>query len=92
MHRRHFLRVGSVAAATGLVGVAGGQSRSPAVPARYVSNPGLATILPADRWPGPPVDARGRFINHEFPFLLTGGAVPKWVLRRKPQRAEKDLA
>ena len=92
MHRRHFLRAGTVAAAAGLVGVAGGHPLPPAVPARsvrYAANPYLATILPADRWPGTPVDARGRYMNHEFPFLQPASAVAKWVLQRNPQRAEK---
>ena len=94
MLRRHFLRVGSVAAAAGLVGVAEGRpsspaSNEPARPVRYVSNPDLVTMLPADRWPGTPVDARGRFMNHEFPFLQPLRAVLKWLLQRNPQRAAK---
>ncbi len=59
------------------------------MPARYVSNPDLLTMLPAPRWPGTPVDARGRFLNHEFPFLQSPRAVARWMLQRNPQRAEK---
>lgn len=92
MHRRYFLRAGSVAAAAGLVGVAGARTlpaAGPVQPVRYVSNPALVTILPANRWPGTPVDARGGFMNHEFPFLQPVSAVAKWLLQRNPQRAEK---
>ncbi|AMR29375.1 hypothetical protein A0257_21265 [Hymenobacter psoromatis] len=91
MHRRQFLRTGSATAVVGLLGVAVGQSApSPSpMPARFVSNPNLPTILPASRWPGTPVDARGRFMNHEFPFVQSPLAVAKWLLERNPQRAEK---
>ncbi len=34
------------------------------------------------------MDARGRFLNHEFPFLQPASAVAHWLLQRNPQRAE----
>jgi len=92
MHRRQLLRAGSAAAAVGLLGVGAVHSASTPsrMPARFVSNPDLPTLLPASRWPGTPVDARGRFMNHEFPFVQSPLAVAKWMLKRNPQRAEKQ--
>ncbi len=92
MHRRQFLHSGSAAAAIGLLGVKAAPSASPPsrMPARFVSNPDLPTLLPASRWPGTPVDVRGRFMNHEFPFVQSPLAVAKWMLERNPQRAEKQ--
>lgn len=52
-------------------------------------SPTLPTLLPADQWLGTPVDAKGCFHNHEFPFQQSFGAVWRWQTRRNPQRTQK---
>ncbi|MGD9587314.1 MAG: hypothetical protein AB7Q37_08865 [Pyrinomonadaceae bacterium] len=42
----------------------------------YRANEGLRTVK--DGWPGTPVDQKGRFINHEFPFLPKSLDLLKW--------------
>lgn len=59
------------------------------MPASFVSNPSLPTLLPPERWPGTPVNAKGRFRNDEFPFLHRLLTVAQYWLQRNPQRAEK---
>ena len=54
---------------------------------KYVSNENLKTIK-AD-WKGVPVDEKGRFVNHEFPFLPQVSKMLKWTLSINPQREEK---
>jgi len=63
---------------------------SPPGAVRFVANPDLPTLLPAAQWPGTPVDAAGRFMNHEFPFLHQLRTVARFGLQRNPQRAEKQ--
>ncbi len=58
-----------------------------AVITKYTSNENLKTIK-AD-WKGVPVDEKGRFVNHEFPFLPQASKMLKWTLSRNPQREEK---
>jgi L-ascorbate metabolism protein UlaG (beta-lactamase superfamily) len=57
------------------------------VATRYVSNQNARTIK-AD-WPGTPVDHRGRFVNHEFPFLPKTTELLKWQLSPNPFAEEK---
>lgn len=40
-------------------------------------------------WKGTPLDERGRFVNHEFPFVDSFRQLLKWQLMRNPQKAEK---
>ncbi|UYZ62279.1 MBL fold metallo-hydrolase [Hymenobacter weizhouensis] len=91
MNRRTFLRSGT--AMTALVPLLPGADEprpaAPAKAARFTSNPDLPTLLPPARWPGTPLDAEGRFQNHEFPYRTPGGQVLKWMLQRNPQREEK---
>ena len=54
---------------------------------KYASNENLKTIK-AD-WKGVPVDEKGRFVNHEFPFLPQVSKMLKWTLSINPQREEK---
>lgn len=55
----------------------------------YESNPDLKTILPESEWQGTPVDAKGNFINVEFPFETGFGDVFKLMTGKKPQAEEK---
>ncbi|MCU0450954.1 MAG: MBL fold metallo-hydrolase [Bernardetiaceae bacterium] len=57
--------------------------------AGHESNPDLPNLLPTDEWPGTPVDAKGRFVNQEFPFLPKAAALLKWQTQANPRRAEK---
>ena len=56
---------------------------------KYVSNENLKTVK-AD-WKGTPVDEKGRFVNHEFPFKHNFIKLLKWQLGRNPQSKEKHL-
>lgn len=53
----------------------------------YTRNETLPTIK-AD-WQGTPIDEKGRFVNHEFPFLPKTLDVLKWTLGARPQKQEK---
>src|SRR5688572_6712780 len=57
------------------------------VAVKYVKNENLNT-LKAD-WPGVPVDEKGRFVNHEHPFLPSMVEVLKWQLGEKPLKEAK---
>jgi L-ascorbate metabolism protein UlaG (beta-lactamase superfamily) len=60
-----------------------------AVVARHTeTHPGV-TIKPD--WPGTPVDQKGRFVNHEFPFLPETRDLLKWQLGSNPFSEEKRL-
>ena len=54
---------------------------------KYVSNENLKTVKAA--WKGTPVDEKGRFANHEFPFKHNFIKLLKWQLGRNPQSLEK---
>ena len=53
----------------------------------YARNENLTTVK-AD-WQGTPVDEKGRFVNHEFPFLPRISDILKWQLSNNPQKQEK---
>lgn len=53
----------------------------------YTTNDKLKTIKPD--WPGTPVDQKGRFVNHEHPFLTNVIDLLKWQLGGNPQSKEK---
>ena len=53
----------------------------------YARNEELTTIKP--NWQGTPIDEKGRFVNHEFPFLPKISEILKWQLSSNPQREEK---
>lgn len=55
----------------------------------YTSNPNLHTILSPERWQGTPLDAKGRFVNHEFPFLPEFSKLWQWQTETNLQKAEK---
>lgn len=55
----------------------------------YTSNPDLRTLKLPFEWNGTPVDDRGRFINHEFPFVDSFREVLRWQTTRNPQKSEK---
>ena len=59
-----------------------------AVIEKYVKNENLPTVK-VD-WRGTPVDQKGRFVNHEFPFLPSTVDLLKWQLGTKPQKLEKQ--
>lgn len=54
---------------------------------RYASNENLPTIK--DDWRGTPVDAQGRFVNDEIPFLPKMSDLLRWQLSGNPFKAEK---
>ncbi len=54
---------------------------------KTIKNPNLKTIKPD--WQGTPIDANGRFVNHEFPFSHDFFKLLKWQFGRNPQGAEK---
>jgi len=62
--------------------------RDEAVIKEYVKNESLPTIK-AD-WRGTPVDEKGRFVNHEFPFLPKVSDMLKWQFGARPQKQEKQ--
>jgi L-ascorbate metabolism protein UlaG (beta-lactamase superfamily) len=53
----------------------------------YTKNEKLLTIKPD--WKGTPIDERGRFVNHEFPFKHDYLGLLKWQFGRNPQAIEK---
>lgn len=55
----------------------------------YTSNPDLPTIQLPFEWKGNPIDNRGRFVNHEFPFVDSLRDVLRWQTTINPQKAEK---
>ena len=55
---------------------------------KYVRNENLPTIK--THWRGTPADQKGRFVNHEFPFLPSTVELLKWQLGTKPQKLEKQ--
>ena len=55
---------------------------------KRVQNPELTTIKSG--WQGTPVDEKGRFVNHEFPFLPKITNILKWTLSGNPQKQEKQ--
>ena len=59
-----------------------------AVIERRVKNDNLKTVK-AD-WQGVPVDEKGRFVNHEFPFLPKTIELLKWQLGAKPLKEAKQ--
>ncbi|MDQ3711722.1 MAG: MBL fold metallo-hydrolase [Acidobacteriota bacterium] len=59
-----------------------------AVIEKYVRNENLPTVK--TDWQGTPLDQKGRFVNHEFPFLPSTVDLLKWQLGAKPQKQEKQ--
>ena len=55
---------------------------------KYVRNENLRTVK-AD-WQGTPVDEKGRFVNHEHPFLPKTIDLLKWQLGEKPLKEAKQ--
>ncbi|HEY0460494.1 MAG TPA: MBL fold metallo-hydrolase [Pyrinomonadaceae bacterium] len=62
-------------------------SNDRAVITKYVKNENLKTVR-AD-WRGTPVDEKGRFVNHEHPFLPKMIDVVKWQLGARPLKEAK---
>lgn len=56
---------------------------------KYTSNPNLPCILSTEVWPGTPVDAKGHFVNHEFPFVPSFKDVWRWQTGPRPKKKEK---
>lgn len=59
-----------------------------AVIEKYAQNENLPTIKTG--WQGVPVDQKGRFVNHEHPFLPQMFNLLKWQLSANPQKEEKQ--
>jgi L-ascorbate metabolism protein UlaG (beta-lactamase superfamily) len=55
----------------------------------FACNPNLKAVKP--NWQGTPIDANGRFVNHEFPFKHDFIGLMKWQFGRNPQAKEKKL-
>lgn len=88
--KRRLVKVfaGIALATSGLVAVAlAADYFDETVIVKFVRNENLKTIK--ENWQGTPVDSKGRFVNHEFPFLPSTLKVLRWALTPNPQRAEK---
>jgi L-ascorbate metabolism protein UlaG (beta-lactamase superfamily) len=55
----------------------------------YIDNPHLSYVDLPFEWKGTPVDNRGRFVNHERPFVDSLKELLKWQLMKNPQKEEK---
>jgi L-ascorbate metabolism protein UlaG (beta-lactamase superfamily) len=55
----------------------------------YTSNPNLNTIIDSTKWKGNPLDEKGLFMNHEFPFYPKFSEVWKWQRETNPQKVFK---
>lgn len=55
----------------------------------YIDNPHLQYVDLPFEWKGTPVDHRGRFVNHEHPFINSFRELLKWQLMKNPQKKEK---
>lgn len=55
---------------------------------KYVRNENLPTIKAG--WQGTPVDAKGRFVNYEYPYSLKTIDLLKWRLGERPFKTEKE--
>jgi L-ascorbate metabolism protein UlaG (beta-lactamase superfamily) len=55
---------------------------------KLTENPNLKTVKTG--WQGTPIDEKGRFVNHEFPFSHDFFKLLKWKLGRNPQAIEKQ--
>jgi L-ascorbate metabolism protein UlaG (beta-lactamase superfamily) len=58
-------------------------------PMHYTSNPDLPQHPLPFPWKGTPVTDKGRFVNHEFPFVASYRDLLKWKSSRNPQKDEK---
>jgi L-ascorbate metabolism protein UlaG (beta-lactamase superfamily) len=54
----------------------------------YTSNPNLKTIIDSTNWKGNPLDEKGLFMNHEFPFYPKFSEVWKW---QRETNSEKEF-
>lgn len=57
-------------------------------PTSFTENKHLETNYPAE-WKGTPLDRKGNFMNHEFPFEFRFYDVVKWKVGHNPQKSEK---
>ncbi len=55
---------------------------------KYVKNENLETVRAG--WKGVPVDEKGRFVNHEYPFLPKTRELLKWQLSANPFKEVKQ--
>lgn len=55
----------------------------------YTDNPQLNYVELSFDWKGTPVDHRGRFVNHEYPFVDSIKELLRWQLMKNPQKEEK---
>jgi L-ascorbate metabolism protein UlaG (beta-lactamase superfamily) len=54
---------------------------------KYVKNEKLKTLRAG--WPGVPIDKKGRFVNHEHPFLPKTSELLKWQFGERPFKEAK---
>ena len=87
--KKWFLRAGVVLLVflTVLVAAAFWSDSDTTMFSRTVTGDGLETIKTG--WPGVPIDQRGRFMNHEHPFLPKTRDLLKWQLSANPFAEEK---
>jgi len=88
--KKWLIRIGFVIAclALGVIILLVIDAKDKTVIERYVTNEKLTTVK-AD-WKGVPVDQKGRFVNHEHPFLPKLIDLLKWRWNGNPQKAEKE--
>lgn len=95
MKRRQFIKksalIGSTILLKGTIAKAATVSFDKENPKRkvvkFLSNPQLDTILPT--WKGTPFNAKGEFVNHEFPKERRKNAFWKWRFSENPQKSER---
>ncbi len=87
--RRKFIKGSLALAAVSMVGggITFAQKEEMQILTTRTNNPTLKTILPS--WEGTPVDQKGRFMNHEFPYIAKFGTVLKWMTEANPQKKQK---
>lgn len=52
----------------------------------HTTNVNLITIIDTTKWKGNPLDEKGLFMNHEFPFYPKFSELWKWQREANPQK------
>ncbi|MEP4757200.1 MAG: MBL fold metallo-hydrolase [Nonlabens ulvanivorans] len=88
MKRRKFIKYTMAITSIAFIGKwrVGSKSEIQVITSR-IKNPNLKTILTS--WKGNPIDQKGRFMNHEFPFNDKISRAFKWMLEKNPQKQIK---
>jgi L-ascorbate metabolism protein UlaG (beta-lactamase superfamily) len=88
--KKWLIRIGFVIAclALGVIALLVIDANDKAVIEKYATNEKLPTVKAG--WKGVPVDQKGRFVNHEHPFLPKLIDLLKWRWNGNPQQTEKE--